>query len=157
MKIPSTKRPNGYSGIATGTPRIITTVSASKTSISSVPVAHALTKVDLDVDVEDEIVETAVKPGTNVVEVDVVVEVEAKVVVVAQACIGVSDLTLGIEGVAKAKTAATTNAYFTQAVPNLMNASRSGGVSKGNKRACLTLDIGLRGNINLLAHAVVLS
>jgi hypothetical protein len=46
------------------------------------------------------------------------------IVIGGQACSGESELALAIMGVAKAKTAATSKAYFTQLVPSFIKRTR---------------------------------
>jgi hypothetical protein len=107
--------PRGYSGIASGSPITITSVTNTKIVWLSVN-ASELQKslVELLTIVEVVRVETAVNPATWVVEVDdvTVVVLLTNVVVASQdPCIGASEL--AITGEANAKTLTTNNACFT--------------------------------------------
>ncbi len=89
---------------------------------------------------KEDIVETALKPGTCVDEVDVVtVVVVVEVVDVltkleqVKVCAGANDLPLGIIVVAKPKTTTTRRTYLTQTVPTLTNRTPN----RGSR--CITL------------------
>ncbi len=133
MKIPNMNRPRGYSGIARGIPRTITIVTKLNSKSFSIvrPIGLVIllqvALVDVLVIWKEESVETALNPATWVFEVDVatvVVEEDVNVKSAGQACIGPSDLALGIVGIAKAKTIAKSTAYFTQAVPSFIKRTR---------------------------------
>ena len=100
MTIASTNMPSGYSGIGTGTPRIITMETTGRTKMI-IPLSIQMVvveSVEMLVTVKVPTVETAVSPWTCVDDVVVVViagRVCVTVVTKMHACMGLMELTVG--------------------------------------------------------------
>ncbi len=160
MKITSTNSPKLNSGIVRGTPRTITTVTKLNTVAmfpgvtTGIPKSTHESLVDVLVTWKDERVDTAVNPATCVDEVELVTVVvtDVTLIVIAegvQACMGPSDLPLGIMVVASAKTVTASKAYFTQHVPILIKQTRHEVGFLKLIRHCSILAIRLRVGIGL--------